>query len=133
MYDIYSIVYHTLKRNYRALLCTLKNLTFIYSPSTEDTIQFIMWFMEDETDTRLRCVMIYILYIYIEHVFDLFIADESNIEYINRLINKHHEFAHDIMNIPSLPKYIKSFICVRIVMATSYIRQRATMAYALVL
>lgn len=111
MYDIYCITYHIFKHNFRALQKTIIEFTFMYSLQPDDTIKFIMSYMDDENDVRLRAVMIGILYTYLKDVIESLMTNEKNTNYINMLILKSHEFRADITNISKLPKYIKKMIC----------------------
>lgn len=109
MYDIYQLVYHVTKRNYRSLQVTLQNITFIKTIYPYYTLSFLLKFINKITDTKMILVIIYVYFRYVEYVFEELKQDQKK-DFINSLCGQAESFSYILSTNKQLPKYIKNII-----------------------
>jgi hypothetical protein len=109
MYDIYQLIYHVTKRNYRSLQATLQNIIFIKTIYPYYTLSLLLKFINKITDTKIMLVIIYVYFRFVEYVFEELKQDQKK-DFIHSLCGQAESFAYVLKNNNQFPKYIKNII-----------------------
>ena len=106
--DICEIAYHVKNRKYRNLMSKLASINFdIHKKNVNQTLSYMMKYLEFQFEKHFRIAIIYIIFAYIE----------ENVEYIKSLPKlcitiqqKANELSNNLLDVKSFPKYLQKFI-----------------------
>lgn len=109
LYDIYQLVYHVTKRNYRQVQTTLQNITFIRTSYPYYTLSLLLKLTNRIYNNTMMLVIIFVYYRYIEYVFEELKQGQKK-DFILCLCDQAERFSYILLTNKQLPKYIKDMI-----------------------
>lgn len=107
IFEIYELEYHIKMKKYKNIYNTLLSLTFINNQEyIIETIYFLQLYFSHKKNIKMRTLIIYILYSYVNMNINNLI---HSINFKNNIIIKSTDFIDSILLI-KMPKYIKNLI-----------------------
>jgi hypothetical protein len=109
LYDVYQLVYHVTRRNYRQVQTTLQNIVFIRTSYPYYTLSLLLKLINRIYNKTMMLVIIFVYYKYIEYVFEE-LKECQKKDFIWSLCEQAERFSYILSTNKQLPKYIKDII-----------------------